>query len=204
MVVLKDFFLRTVAQSSYSYKLGCSVLFLVQQNTLALLPEDRNHRLLSRNLVWCSTTVLTARWSYRYPWESIHTTSFVLNNMVLDQTWSDQERLVALRYLSRGFSRHDILRHVWAECGREYSDDQLKQMLDNEDIRERQGSFLLLTDVQQQGPKWDLDAIDRVVNDIKGRPPSGSADELMNTRGADEESVLVVCSNGFLFFHALC
>lgn len=97
--------------------------------------------------------------------------------MVFTQAWTD-----------RGFSRNDILKLLRAECGCDHSDCQLIQMLDN--INLNQDRPVLPSGVQRQGQKWDLDAVDTVIDDLRRQLPTGRADQLMSVKTPDEITVL--------------
>ena len=109
---------------------------------------------------------------------------------------------MVIDYLSRGPSQNDILKFLRAECGYDHSDFQLIQMLDN--INLNQDRPVLPYGIQRQGQKWDLDAVDTVIDDLRRQLPTGRADQLMSIKTPDEITVLPVCTHRFLFLFARC
>ena len=75
-------------------------------------------------------------------------------------------------------------------------------MLDN--INLNQDRPVLPSGVQRQGQKWDLDAVDTVIDDLRRQLPTGRADQLMSVKTPDEITVLPVCTHIFLFLFARC
>ena len=124
--------------------------------------------------------------------------------MERSEGWSNEERLVAIYYVSRSFSRNGILKLLTIKCGSERFDDQVQPMLEDMITEEGQQNRPPLYDASKRGKEWDLDAVDSMIDDIRSQLAPGVADSLMTINEGEALSVLRVCSNIFIFLRVLC
>ena len=121
--------------------------------------------------------------------------------MPTHEGFTDEERLVILHFLSRSWSRKGILRLLIAKLAKNHSDLEVEQMITGYNVEQKEHGATLLYDKQRLGQKWDLHAVDGVIDKLKRQLPTGRADELMSIRLEDETTVLNV---RVLVFALLC
>ena len=111
--------------------------------------------------------------------------------MELTQDVQESERPVVL-YHSRSFSRKHLLRVLETEVGRDHPDYQLKQLLGNINLEEDQHGRDLPCDTQIQGQEWDLNAVDRMIVELRRQLHTGDADGLIIIQATEEAVISLV------------
>lgn len=91
--------------------------------------------------------------------------------MNLTEDQEDNDRLVVIYKKSRLLSRADILKILKANIDR---DDVFKVLLETMNLKVDQQFHVVQCDAQAQGQEWNLDAIDRVINDLRHQPHTGA------------------------------
>ena len=114
--------------------------------------------------------------------------------MELTQDQIDNERLVVIYNDSHLFSRTDILEVLKANIGRDDPYHPFKQLLETMNIKADQQGRVLPCDTQARWQGWDLDAIDRMIDDLKRQPRTGVIKVLISVQRAEEAKRSLVCS----------
>lgn len=121
--------------------------------------------------------------------------------MEATQHLQESERPVVL-YNSRSFSQKHLLRLLETEVGRDHPDYQLRHLLGNINLKEQHGRGLLC-DTQIRRQQWDLDAVDRMIFELRRQLHTGDAGGLIIIQATDEAIISPVYPSGSLILRPM-
>lgn len=184
----------TARQSSCNYNIGYSALPSTQSSLSYISFRDRN----KDYPFWegfFSITTSKLRSSFLFlPGTHQHDTFVPLDKMELTQDEEDNERLVVIYNGSRLFSRSDIVELLNADIGRDDPDYPFKSLLESMNVKVDQQGCTLPCDTQAGGQEWDLDAVDRVIDELRRQPRTGADEVLISVQRGEEAKKSLVRS----------